>query len=163
MTQRANLVVIAIGSNVAKTENVPAALNLLHAKADLDVQAVSDVLETVAVGPDGQPSGQENFHNLAVLADTSLNRDDLQVQLRALETDLGRRRTTDKFAPRPIDFDIAIFVDYHGTESQMVYVAADVASMPHVAIPIAQILPDWRHPQYDRTMRQIAADLSAQA
>ncbi len=84
----------------------------------------------------------------------------LRSVLRDIEASLGRVRTADKFAPRPIDLDIALFgqlvVDLEGSPIP----DPDLAPLPHVALPLADIAPEWILPATGETLAQIAARLA---
>lgn len=91
---------IAIGSNIRPEEHVPLALTCL---ADaFRLVDVSRFYETDPVGPPGRP----DYWNGAVLVETTVARAAVVDVLRAIEHRLGRRRSDDRFAPRPIDLDI---------------------------------------------------------
>lgn len=61
---------------------------------------------TDPIGPPGQP----RFLNGAWLIETTLELPDaLSAALRQIEADLGRVRTGDKYAPRPIDLDLVMW------------------------------------------------------
>ena len=103
-----NQVVIALGSNIEKEQNLP----LSHCsccKRCVDVTAVSPIYETEPVGLLNQP----NFWNTAVLLQTDLTaQPNLKQQLiNTIETKLKRVRQADKNAPRTIDADIVLFND----------------------------------------------------
>ena len=59
-------------------------------------------------GQDDQP-GTPDFLNAAVLVETTLDQKTLAGLLRRLESDLGRTRTADRYAPRTIDLDIVVW------------------------------------------------------
>jgi 2-amino-4-hydroxy-6-hydroxymethyldihydropteridine diphosphokinase len=148
-------VLISLGSNIDKERQLPAALALLDAYPRLTVLSVSPVLQTAAVGADGQPAAQPAFHNQAVLAETSLAQDELRALLRAIETQLGRVRTPDKFAPRPIDLDLSAFGETLADPAVLRYA--------HVAIPLAAVAPTWVHAATGTTLAEIAAGFTAGA
>ncbi len=81
-----------------------------------------------------------DFLNLALLVTTSLEAGELKEKvLRPLEAQLGRLRSADKNAPRPIDLDIIIFDDLLLDPNLLLYA--------HRAVPVAEILPDYRSSQ----------------
>lgn len=83
--------------------------------------------------------------------------------LRAIEAVLGRVRTADKNAPRPIDLDIALWGDrvIEDRAAGLVIPDPDILRWPHVAVPLADVAPDWVHPADGRTLAAIAAGLAA--
>ncbi len=146
-------VLIALGSNIDRARNVPLALDRLRRHPDIRLIAVSPLYESAAVGAS---TPQPPYTNAAVLIETNLAPADLKAALRSIEQALGRVRTADKFAPRPIDLDIALYgqqiIDLDGHPIP----DPDIARAPHVAVPLADLAPDWVHPQSGLTLRQIA-------
>lgn len=152
--------IISLGSNISKEENLPAALRLLAEREQ--VVAVSSVYETVPVGLRDQP----NFFNAAVLIETTASPAALKSGvLTDIERHLRRVRRTDKNAPRTIDLDISWYDD-----GVLQYTAADgvVRSIPdpdlrrfaHVALPVAELLPDTTiHPETGESIQAIAQRL----
>ena len=153
-------VLLLLGSNIDKERNIPAALAALRAAPDVTVCAVSSVLETPAIGPDGAVSEQASFHNVAVHVRTTLAPPALRTLLRTLERQLGRVRSADKFAPRPIDMDISLYDEVIYDHDGMVIPDPDIARFPHVARPLAEIAPDWIVPTSGERLETIAARLA---
>jgi 2-amino-4-hydroxy-6-hydroxymethyldihydropteridine diphosphokinase len=149
-------VLIALGSNIEPETNVPAAIAQLAHHPDMRLLASSPTYVTPAVGADGTQSGQADFHNAAALIETSLHPAGLVDSLRTIEHQLGRVRTNDKFAPRPIDLDIALVEDSVIDVDGRHIPDPDVVRFPHIAVPLADIAADWRHPETGITLGQIA-------
>lgn len=136
---------LLLGSNIAPEHNLPRAVALL--RRHVEVSGASRVWETPAVGSSGP-----NFLNAAVLARTHLDPGELKrLVLSAIEQDLGRVRTADKNAPRPIDIDI---VAWNGQVTD-----PDVWRYAHAAVPVAEVLPGNLHPAQGETLAQAAARL----
>ncbi len=152
---------ISLGSNIEKEKNISAALRALEAQPEISCMKVSSVFETKAIGADGTPTGQKDFHNVAVLIETDLTFKQLRFFLRSVEGSLGRVRTDDKFAARPIDLDIALYgdsvLDLEGSQVP----DPDIVRYPHVAVPLADVAPAWIHPLTGDTLAQIARRLAA--
>lgn len=100
---------IALGSNVEPEHNIPLALVCLSDAFRLC--DVSRFYQTDPVGPPGQP----DFWNGAALVETELEGPRLVKALRRIEHLIGRRRTADRYAPRPIDLDV-LWVQGEGAE-----------------------------------------------
>ena len=95
-----------------------------------------------------------------MLADTTLAPQQLRQLLRQIEAELGRVRSPDKFAPRPIDLDLAFYGDTVQTASAgdgQQLPDPDVLRFAHVAMPLAAVAPDWVHPLTGTTLASIAA------
>jgi len=57
----------------------------------------------------------------------------------------------DKNAPRTIDIDIALFNDE--------VLDPEISIRAHLAVPLAEVAPDYRHAPSGKTLSQIAAEL----
>lgn len=154
-------ILITLGSNIEAEKNLPRAVAMLRQNHHLVVQAVSRVYETAPVDARGQVNtAQAPFLNAAAWIDTDYYTPVALkfVILRFIETCLGRVRTADKYAPRPIDLDIALY----GERVQQGIVTLpdpDILTRAHVALPLADVAPDWMHPVAGRTLRDIAREL----
>ena len=149
-------VVISIGSNIDRAKNVPEAVRLLRRHRGIDVQAVSCVFESDAVGG---PADNPPFFNAAVLACSDLSAEELRVELRDIERILGRERTDDKDAPRTIDLDLAYYDTLVKDFGDWQVPDPHATTAPHVAVPIADVAPDWVHPTIGSTAYDIAKTL----
>lgn len=146
-----NLAYLSLGSNIKPEENLPRAVEMLAESSKL--LAVSPVWETLPLGITDQP----NFLNAATLVETDQTAEAFkQDVIRQIERDLGRARNGDKYGPRPIDIDIMLFnqqifeLDNHHIPDP------EVLERPFVAIPLAEIAPDYEHPETGQTLRDIA-------
>lgn len=148
MDEKTHQVYLSLGSNIEPEQNLPRAVRLLRQKTQ--VVAVSHAWQSHAVGSRGP-----DFLNACALAITSLSRQEFKEQvIRPIEVALGRVRTQDKFAPRPIDIDI-LFYDEEPFE--------DFLHHAFVVVPLAEIAPDLRHPlAYYQTMASLAERLRSQ-
>ncbi len=141
-------VYLSLGSNIQPEENLSRAVELL--RRDIDVYAVAATWETPAVGALGP-----NYLNTAVAAQTHLEVDELKTGvLRPIEMRLGRIRTADKNAPRPIDLDIVI---HNGK-----IIEPRLWTYAYLALPISELLPDFVNPETGETLAQVAHELRKQ-
>ncbi len=125
-------VYISLGSNVQPRHNLPHAFEMLRSLGPL--QAISTIWETPPVGTDGP-----KFLNAVACIKSPLAVGALKNELRQIEAQMGRVRTADKYAPRPIDLDILIHNDQ--------LIDPEIWEQPHLAIPLAEIYPGYLHPQ----------------
>jgi 2-amino-4-hydroxy-6-hydroxymethyldihydropteridine diphosphokinase len=149
-------VVVLAGSNIDPERCVPEAVRYLRRRTDLSVVAVSDCYQTAAVGsPDDAP----DFVNAAIQISTELGPEDLRNALHSIEDQLGRVRTEDKNAPRTIDLDIVFYGDLVKDFDGWSLPDPDMVVHPHVAVPVAEVVPDWAHPVSGRSAKEIAEAL----
>lgn len=128
MTRERHRAVVVLGSNVDAEANVDAALARLRGLGD--VLATAPPRSTAPVGPPGQP----RFLNAAVLLATALGREALRAALRDIEAAMGRVRSADRYAPRPIDLDV---VAWEGA-----VVDPDVATRSYLRELLREVAPD---------------------
>jgi 2-amino-4-hydroxy-6-hydroxymethyldihydropteridine diphosphokinase len=139
-------VILSLGSNINPIQNIIRALDLLCQQTG--VQRVSSAWETPAVGSDGP-----DFLNAAVWIETRWSISVIKNEIiRSIETQLRRVRTADKNAPRTIDIDILV--------DQEEVLEPALWEYAFLAIPVAELLPDFRNPQTGEPLRQIAARLA---
>lgn len=143
-----NLAAISLGSNIRPEQNLPAAVGELRHVGE--IRAVSRVWESAPVGFSGQP----NFLNAALLFATTFSADELkQSVLRPIEEKLGRVRDPGNVnAPRTIDLDLSIFI----TPNESRVFDKDILTRNFVAVPLAELLPDFIHPETGQTLSEIA-------
>ena len=146
-----NLAYLSLGSNIEPEHNLPEAVAQLTRFGQ--IKAASSVWQTAAVGFSDQP----DFLNAAVLLETALSAEDLRQQAIAeIENCLGRVRTENKNGPRPIDIDIILFNHDVLTLGQRRIPDPELLERAFVAIPMAEIAPDYVHPEANVTLEEIA-------
>lgn len=140
---------IGLGSNIRPEKNLPLALEMLSQVVRL--KSHSSAWETPPVGMDTGP----NFINAVALISTDYPIDELRQQvLRQIESQLGRVRTTNQNAPRPIDLDIIIINDQ--------IIDPRIWDRAYLAIPLAEIGFDVVNPRENETLSQAARRLARQ-
>ncbi len=128
-------VLLVLGSNIDPEVNLPRAVEqLLVFCGSLRRSAV---FVSPAVGAPGTP----DFHNQAIVIETILDPPTLRAKLRAIETELGRRRSDDRNAPRTIDIDRVATFDPRGEVLPSPPVDPDLLQFAHLLIPAAEVLP----------------------
>ena len=120
---------LLLGSNIEPENNIKKAFALLKEK--LTILQVSSAWESASVDccyPD--------YLNLAVLVSTPLEAGQLKQQvLRPLEAQMGRVRSDDKNASRPIDLDIILYDEE--------LLDLDLWQHVHQAMPVSEIFPEY--------------------
>ncbi len=150
--------IISLGSNVERERNLPEAVRLLRRHRLIDVEHVSKFYESPPVG--GPPDAGYYF-NAAVLVCTSLSAEELREELRHFEDVLGRVRTLDKNEPRTIDLDVTYFGDVMASFENWELPDPQALTEAHVAIPAADVAPNWTHPKTGDTLHEIAQQLDS--
>lgn len=145
---------ILLGSNIDSERNMVAAVRLLREACR--VLAVSSAYETVPVGVVGQPS----YLNAAVVIETPLDPVALKEDvLCSIERQLGHVRNGNRYAPRTIDLDLALYnAEVLKLDGRAIPDPA-ITRHAYAAIPLAEIAPDYVHPTTGKTLSEIAAEV----
>jgi 2-amino-4-hydroxy-6-hydroxymethyldihydropteridine diphosphokinase len=150
-----NRAYLSLGSNIEPEHHLPLAVTMLGRFGR--VAAVSTVWES----PPADASDQPNYLNAAVLLETTLTAFKLREQAIAyIEAALGRVRSADKNAPRPIDIDIMLFNAEVLQLGERRIPSPEIIERAFVAVPLAEIAPDYVHPLNGATLAEIAARFS---
>jgi len=152
-----DLAFISLGSNIDPELHLPEAVNRLSSIGH--VLRVSAAYRNPAIGPAPQPE----FVNAAVLLETSLGPTEIRARLRSIEADLGRIRQVDKYAPRTIDLDLCYLGDADEEFDGWVLPDRGADRLPHLAIPLAELMPEFHHPITGETLEAIAQRLRPRA
>lgn len=151
-------VFVGLGSNIEPRENLRRAAALLRERSRL--VALSPVYRTAPVGRPDLPT----FLNAAAELEDARDPEALKYDLlRPIETELGRVRTADRHAPRPIDLDLLLVGDLvlDNPEKGIVLPDPEIVRHLHLARPLADIAPDFVHPTDGRTLAEVADAMSA--
>ncbi|NOX76618.1 MAG: 2-amino-4-hydroxy-6-hydroxymethyldihydropteridine diphosphokinase [Gammaproteobacteria bacterium] len=132
-------VFVGIGSNIDREAMVRAAVAALHAQHG-EVQ-LSSVYESEAVGFEG-----DAFFNLVAAYDTEQPVDAVIAALSAIEDQLGRQRTGERFASRTVDLDLLLYGDQLLTGQGYNIPRDEIPRYAFVLWPLAEIAPDQLHP-----------------
>jgi 2-amino-4-hydroxy-6-hydroxymethyldihydropteridine diphosphokinase len=102
----------------------------------------------------------ESFFNAAVVLETPLASGQLKRSLlNVIESRLGRKRGSDKNAPRTIDLDISLFNESVITMGNRRIPDPDLLYFSHIAIPLAEVAPHYIHPTTGEPLSAIAVRL----
>ena len=140
---------IALGSNIQPEIHLPEAISQLLSLGHM--QAISRAYRSRPVGGRKQP----NYLNAAVLIRVTEEPGHVRSQLQEIETVLGRVRTEDKYASRIIDLDLVLFGDRVDPEFPLP--DPEVLTREHLAVPLAEIAPDFCHPITGEALETIAS------
>lgn len=141
---------ISLGSNIEPERYLALAVKGLHALGE--IRSVSMVYQNPSIGPTPQP----DFLNAAVAVATGFPAGEIRACLRALEAELDRVRTQDKFAARTIDLDLCLLGDRILREPELVVPDPDLLTRAHLIVPIAELDPDFLHPETGERLQTIA-------
>lgn len=158
---------LSIGSNrTNRADHIKQAINLLN-QTDIKIQQISALYETEAREkisffgiPCPLPVKQKKYLNCVVQADTNQTPQELIGKIIKIEQTLGRQRIAGvKNLPRTIDIDILF---YNGN-----IIHQPMLEIPHprlhkrdfVLVPFCEIAPEFVHPVFRKTMRQLSENI----
>ena len=120
---------LSIGSNINATKNIEFAIKELN--FILSNINKSSTYQTKAVGFEG-----DDFLNLVVSGESSLNFDELNLKLKKIEDFSGRDRNAPKFSARTLDIDIVLQVDV----DEIIFESDEIEKYDFVSNPLKELL-----------------------
>lgn len=151
-------VFVALGSNQGDRE-----LNLLRALAETGrlpgtrITAVSGFYDTDPVGPVPQPT----FLNAVIRLETSLSPQELLAELQKIETEVFKRKRELRWGPRPMDLDLLFYGNLILAEPDLQIPHPRLHERLFVLAPLAEIAPDFVHPQLEKSISEILGSLNS--
>lgn len=153
------VIYVSLGSNISPEDNFARAVHLLRQYTTL--LAVSPVYRTA---PQGY-TDQDYFLNMAVKIHTYRTPLEFKIGvIDRIESELGRvRDPNNKNAPRTIDLDISLWNDDILEYGDKPWRIPDdgILGWAHVAVPLADLAPDYIYPNEGRTLAEIANALDS--
>ncbi|AFY37487.1 2-amino-4-hydroxy-6-hydroxymethyldihydropteridin epyrophosphokinase [[Leptolyngbya] sp. PCC 7376] len=149
-----NRIYLSVASNIQPEANIFAAMEALIPTCKL--LALSRCFVTDAIpAPDQPPTKDLPYYiNCVALIETNYEAEAFKFEvLRQLEETLGRVRTADKYAPRPIDLDILLFNDDVIQQENLQIPDSDIIKRWFLAQGILDTTPDLQLPNTDQPLQ----------
>lgn len=147
-----NTIYLSIGSNTDPEANLKRIVQLLRDK--LKVMAISPVYESADA-----KGGDQVYLNAAVSVQTSLDPEALKIGILEPLEDRLERESSGVFVTA--DVDIVLVNDETLTYLGREIPDAGVTRHAFVAVPLADIAPDYVHPVTGQTLREITGQVDA--
>ncbi len=148
-------VFLSLGSNIEnRLENLKKAHKVLKKSPKIEITKLSSVYET-------EPWEVESpswFLNSVLKAECKLPPLQLLDFLEETEKKLGRKSKSDN-SPRTVDIDILFYNDWIFHTPQLVVPHPLLHKRRFVLIPLAEIEPEWEHPQLQKEVKTILEEL----
>lgn len=143
---------LSLGSNVGDRDRLLARTLERLASDDIRVVRISSVYETEPRDVPDQPW----FLNQVVEIETSLFPKQLLARLQKIEIGMGRVRMEAR-GPRTVDIDILFYGDAIVSTPGLEIPHPRVADRRFVLEPLAELVPELRHPRTRQTVREMLA------
>ncbi|HEY9825147.1 MAG TPA: 2-amino-4-hydroxy-6-hydroxymethyldihydropteridine diphosphokinase [Stenomitos sp.] len=148
--EAASLAAIALGSNLGNPlAMVKGAVEVLSHEGTTVSLTQSHWYETLPIGP-----SQPNYVNGCVVIRTRRSPEDLMQWLMHIEQHFGRQRT-EHWGPRTLDLDLLLYDSLVLETPTLTLPHPRLAERAFVLVPLAELLPDWIHPQLGLSIRQL--------
>ncbi len=157
MTAEAKIIAIGLGANLNEpVRQIQIALeHLARLAAPASLQAASLYLTE----PQAGPAGQDWYHNTVAIFETSKPASEIMTRLLDIEAQMGRVRL-ERWGPRVIDLDIILYGEEIIDEAPHLLVPHPrMSERRFVLAPLAEILPNWRHPRLNLTVSHLLQNL----
>ncbi len=147
--------VIALGSNQPHGHHGPPKRVLIAAleHLGLTITAQSPVIGSAPLGP-----SQRHYANAAALVETSMAPGELLDHLKKIEAGFGRR-SGKRWGSRVLDLDIILWSDGFWASPELTIPHPAFRLRDFVLAPLTAIVPGWRDPLTNLTVRQLKARL----
>jgi 2-amino-4-hydroxy-6-hydroxymethyldihydropteridine diphosphokinase len=153
-----SLAYLGLGSNLGdRIANIEKAYSAIGTRGVGIVLRKSPFYETEPV----DCTSPLKFVNSAVEIMTDLEPSELFIELRQIETDLGRKRDNDKNSPRTIDIDILLYDFIVMNTKNLVIPHPEMLKRLFVLKPLVDVKPDLLHPVVQKNVSDIL-DAAAQ-
>jgi 2-amino-4-hydroxy-6-hydroxymethyldihydropteridine diphosphokinase len=141
---------IGIGSNIDPESNILVGLNALA--QFVTITGLSTFYQSESLGnPDHPP-----FINGVCAIETDLTPGPLKFDvLRVVEASVGRVRSDDKNAPRPLDLDILMYHDLCTNEAGLQIPDSDIVDRPFIYVPLLELCPSLILPGMNRPLSEM--------
>lgn len=149
----AHRVFLGIGGNIDPERNIKLGIDIIR-----DRFTLVQLSPAYRSEPWGVSEPQADYINLAAEIRTAKDIFSIRGELCWIEKLIGRKRTGDKFAPRPLDIDLLLFDDMTGEHAGGPLPHPQLTTQQFVYLPMMDIAPDLLVPGTGKALREIEPD-----
>ncbi len=148
----------ALGSNMGDSKGyLDGAIEALKAIPQIQVLSVSSYIHTAPYGY----LDQDEFLNGAVMLRTLLTPIELLDVFQKIEQDANRVRKI-HWGPRTLDLDVLFYDDLIINNERLTVPHVEIQKRTFVLEPLVELAPWWRHPIYQKTVKELLDELTSQ-
>ena len=142
---------LLLGSNIGdRSKYLSKAVSSIESTVGIIIYR-SGIYETGAWGY----SSKNNFLNMALRVDTTLEPEELLTTLKKIEKSLGRKASAGGYSDREIDIDIIFFDDVVLETDELTIPHPLMAERDFVLRPLNEIAPDFVHPVLGKSVQEL--------
>ncbi len=150
---------LSLGSNLGdRIAQLNIAKRSIAQLTGVSLSSQSSVYETAAVGVRDQYKDMA-YLNAVLIIDTELSPESILNSIHDIEAKMGRIRTEDRFAPRPIDIDILLAGNTMSDCDELTLPHPRWADRRFVVQPLADVRPNLIFPDCQKSVSQILKTL----
>ncbi len=151
-----NMLVLCTGSNLGdRRENLVSAIGLIEERLGR-ILKISAIYKADSWGYESE----NQYYNQCLVIETKQGAEDCLKQILEIERMLGRERTGSGYLDRIIDIDILFFDDLVMDSGSLKIPHERLAFRRFVLLPLVEILPDFEHPLFRKTIRELLEQCS---
>jgi len=155
------LYLLAFGSNrrhhrFGRPRDVMGAASVELDRAGIRILRAGRLLHSRPLGP-----SRRTYANSVVLAESSLEPEEMLALLKRIEREFGRRRGGQRWAARVLDLDIVLWSGGAWSSPRLTIPHPQFRERDFVLRPASEVSPRWRDPVTGLTVRQLKARLTA--
>ena len=151
------IIFLGLGSNMNPRQNLGMALAKIRKK--FSILGLSHVYETSPVGY----ARQASFWNLVVEIRTGESPETIRKWLEVIEGIAGRRRSSNRNAPRTLDIDLLLWGDRIEKNKDFELPHPDIATKAFALFPLLEISPNLVHPSLKKPLIELAVQFKDSA
>ncbi len=129
---------LGVGANLGdRRKNITLAIKRINQLPDTRIVKIAKIIETK---PLGGPKTQPKFLNTVLKINTKMKPHVLLRSLKKIERELGRKKTPQRYGPRPIDLDILFYADRIVNTKELVIPHPKIFQRGFVLRPLSELL-----------------------